>query len=219
MNAIEPRQAYRLWAPTYATETVVSFLDEELARALSPALKGKRLLDAGCGTGRRLGGHDAALAVGVDLSLEMLQAGAAACVAVADVGDLPFLAKSFDLVWCRLVLGHVRDPAPTYREFARVCRVGGCLFVSDFHVDAIAAGHRRTFRDQKGTLHEIEHFVHDSVAHVKMAASAGFVLKARRDGLVGPSVESFYTRSGREAAYRNDRGLALVASFFFQRIE
>jgi malonyl-CoA O-methyltransferase len=218
MNAMEPRQAYRLWAPTYTAETVVSFLDEELATALSPALKGKRLLDAGCGTGRRLGGHAAALVVGVDLSLEMLQAGAAACVAVADVGNLPFLPGSFDLVWCRLVLGHIPDPEPAYREFARVCRVGGYLFVSDFHADAIAAGHRRTFRDQKGMLHEIEHFAHDGAAHIEMAASAGFAMRARRDGLVGPSVESFYIRAGREAVYRNDCGLALVTAFLFQYI-
>ena len=64
MKAMEPQDAYRLWAPTYAAETVVSFLDEELAVALSPALAGKRLLDAGCGTGRRLVKARAALAIG-----------------------------------------------------------------------------------------------------------------------------------------------------------
>jgi malonyl-CoA O-methyltransferase len=216
---MEQREAYRLWASTYAAETVVSSLDEELATALSPALKGKRLLDAGCGTGRRLRGLDTALAVGVDLSFEMLQAGARACVAVADVCTLPFPSASFDVVWCRLVLGHSRDPAPAYREIARVCRVGGFLFVSDFHADAIAAGHRRTFRDQNGTLHDVEHHVHDSAAHIQMAIRAGFSMRARQDGLVGPSVESFYIQAGREAAYRSDRGLALVAAFLSQRVE
>lgn len=76
MTVLDVRQAYRLWAPTYS-ENVITFLDEELAAALSPPLTGKRLLDAGCGTGRRLARDEAALAVGVDVSSEMLAAGGA----------------------------------------------------------------------------------------------------------------------------------------------
>lgn len=213
---MESRQAYRLWASTYAPETAVSFLDEQLAAELSPTLKGKCVLDAGCGTGRRLRGHETRLAIGVDLSPEMLLAGGAPRVAVADVCALPFPRDTFDVVWCRLVLGHIRDPLPAYREFARVCRAGGFLFVSDFHADAIAAGHRRTFRDQSGALREVKHHVHGAVAHLEMAANASFAVRARRDGFVGPSVEPFYVRAGRKAAYRKDLGLALVAAFLFQ---
>src|ERR1700722_2227018 len=138
---IEPRGAYRLWAPTYCQETAISHLDEEMAAELSPSPRGKRLLDAGCGTGRRLTGNDAALAAGVDLSSEMLSSGTERAVAVADVRALPFAEQSFDLVWCRLVLGHLPDPRPAYGELARVCRIGGKLFVSDFHAAAAARGH------------------------------------------------------------------------------
>ncbi|HEY2446886.1 MAG TPA: class I SAM-dependent methyltransferase [Rhizomicrobium sp.] len=214
---MEPGQAYRLWAPTYAAETVVSFLDEELASALSPPLEGSRLLDAGCGTGRRLARRDTTLAIGVDTSLEMLVAGGAVCVAVADVRALPFPSQSFDVVWCRLVLGHIGDPLPAYRELARVCRIGGSLFVSDFHADAVAAGHRRSFRDREGSVHEIEHHVHDNSAHAGMAARAGLEMRAQRHGCVGPGVKEFYVCAGRDAAYEQERGLALVAAFLFQR--
>ena len=44
MIALAPREAYRLWAPTYATETAISFIEDELARELSPSSDGKRLL-------------------------------------------------------------------------------------------------------------------------------------------------------------------------------
>jgi malonyl-CoA O-methyltransferase len=217
VSVLEPQQAYRLWAPTYAAETVVSFLDEELAVALSPAPDGRRLLDAGCGTGRRLSNNKAALAVGVDLNLDMLLAGAADGVAAADVRLLPFASASFDVLWCRLVLGHFVDPVPAYRELARVCRTGGFLFVSDFHADAVAGGHRRTFRDQQGTVHEVEHHVHDLDSHIRMAARAGFIVTAQRDGHVSPSVKAFYAAAGHDAAYERDRGLPLVAAFLFQR--
>src|SRR5437764_3184544 len=99
-----PQEAYRLWAPTYAAETAVSFLDEELAVALSPALEGKRLLDAGCGTGRRHVKDRAALAIGVDASEDMLLAGVAERVAAADLRALPFPSQCFDLVCCRLLV-------------------------------------------------------------------------------------------------------------------
>ena len=84
MTALAPRDAYRLWAPTYATETAISLIEDDLARELSPPLAGKRLLDAGCGTGRRLLGVNASFAAGIDASPEMLRSGQADRVAAAD---------------------------------------------------------------------------------------------------------------------------------------
>lgn len=217
MIAMEPMQAYRLWAPTYSEETVVSFLDKELAAELSPALEGKRLLDAGCGTGRRMPRLDGGLAIGVDLSPEMLRAGNATPVAVADVRALPFPDRSFDVVWCRLVLGHLRDPRPAYQEIARVCRSGGMVLVTDFHAQAAAAGHRRSFQDRSGQRYAVEHHVHDGASHKRMAAIAGLTVHAERDGVIGPAVRHFYARAGREAAYEKDRELPVVAAFLFER--
>lgn len=219
MNTLKPRDAYRLWAPTYAAETVISFLDEELTTALLPPLADKRLLDAGCGIGRRLARGRAALMIGVDASPEMLAAGKTTAVAAADVRALPFAARQFDMIWCRLVLGHLSNPALAYREMARVCRVGGHLFVTDFHADAVAAGHARSFRDATGTVHEVEHHVHNGAAHVAAAERASFTMVARRDGVVSPSVEPFYARAGRSTAYERDRGLAVVAAFLFLRTD
>lgn len=217
MIHVAAEEAYRLWAPTYADETAVSLLENDLALALAPPLTGKRLLDAGCGTGRRLMAVEAALAVGVDLCQEMIFAGDARRVAVADVRALPFPGESFDMVWCRLMIGHLRDPTPAYRELARVCASGGSLFVSDFHPDAVAAGHSRSFRDQAGTLYTVEHHAQHTRSHIEMAKEAGFALKTQQDARIGDSVQSFYIRAGREAAYRKDSGLAVVAAFLFER--
>lgn len=217
MTALAPREAYRLWAPTYAAETAISFIEDELARALSPLPDGKRLLDAGCGTGRRFSGIDASLAAGVDVSFEMLKAGEAGCVATADVRALPFSAGSFDLIWCRLVLGHLQPLRSAYDELARVCASGGDLLVSDFHAAAARAGHTRSFRDTGGAVHEIEHHIYDCDAHVDAAAHSGFALSQMREGTIGPSVEDFYVRAGRRDLYLRDLGLPVVASFCFKR--
>lgn len=217
MIALTPREAYRLWAPTYAAETAISFIEDELASALSPSPGGKRLLDAGCGTGRRLLGANAAFAAGIDASFEMLKTGQTACVAVADVRNLPFVAEAFDLVWCRLVLGHLQPLQSAYDELARVCVSGGALLVSDFHAAAARAGHTRSFRDAQGAVHEIEHYIYDCEAHISAAARSGFTLSRMHEGVIGPSVEHFYVRAGRHDLYLRDLGLPVVASFCFKR--
>jgi malonyl-CoA O-methyltransferase len=217
MTVLRPREAYRLWAPTYSEETAISHLDNELADRLSPPTKGRRLLDAGCGTGRRLAGSNAVLAVGVDVSVEMLSAGGQRVVAVADVRALPFPAEIFDLIWCRLVLGHLEDLRPAYRELTRVCRMGGHLYVSDFHADAASKGHTRSFRDRSGQEWAVEHHIHDRHCHANMAAAAGLSLQEHRDGCIGASVKSFYERAGRMCAFERDRGLRVVAAFLFER--
>jgi len=217
MNALSPQDAYRLWAPSYAEETAITTLDEELIGALSPDCAGRRLLDAGCGTGRRLP-SDAAMAAGIDLSPEMLSAGGQAMVAAADVRALPFEKDCFDLIWCRLVLGHLADPELAYRELARVCKVGGHLMVTDFHADAANAGHKRSLRDVNGQVHAIEHYIHNDIAHIAMAEATGWSLIKQCDARVGQSVERFYTAAGRDGAYAKDFGLAVVAAFLFRRM-
>lgn len=51
-----------------------------------------------------------------------------------------------------------------------VC-LDGYVFVTDFHPDAIAAGHRRTFTDTEGGVHEIESYVHGD--HTQLAEAGG----------------------------------------------
>jgi malonyl-CoA O-methyltransferase len=181
MSKLDAREAYRLWAPTYSTETATSFLDEELAQEMLDGLPRTQLIDAGCGIGRRIA--DIPGAVGMDLSPDMLAAGGARNVVSGDVRAMPFVSESFDMIWCRLVLGHLPEPLFAYSEPARVCMPGGYVFVTDFHPDAVAAGHRRTFTDQAGTVHAIEHYVHNN--HVDLALSAGLSVVAHREGLLG----------------------------------
>jgi len=207
------REAYRLWASTYATETVTSSLDEELARTMLLGLPQTRLLDAGCGIGRRIENNPHA--VGIDLSPEMLAVGRARNVVTGDIRAMPFDSNCFDMIWCRLVLGHLHDPWFAYGEMVRVCRPGGYVFITDFHPDAAAAGHRRTLSDEAGTVHAIEHYVHGD--HVQLAVDAGMSFVARCDGAVGPSVRDFYRRGIGLTAYKRDIGLKLVAAFLFRK--
>ncbi len=135
---------------------------------------------------------------------------------VADVRDLPLPDGGFDVIWHRLVIGHLADCAPAYAELARVATMGARLVVTDFHPDAYAAGHRRTFRHD-GQVHEIEHYVHDLDRHLTTAKAAGWRLAQTRSAAIGPGARPFYERAGRAALYAEHEGLPVVLGLAFDR--
>jgi malonyl-CoA O-methyltransferase len=241
-SPVEPplsaREAYRLWADGYEGETAVSAMEARAVAGVTPPLAGLSLLDAGCGTGRRLRAvaDETRLAVGADLVPEMLAAGARAArsgaqsglaparpvvqatrpvVVSGDVRELPFPARLFDILWCRLVLGHVPALEPAYEELGRVARPGGILVVSDFHPAAAAAGHRRTFRDGDGRVREVVHHGHDLAGHERAAKQAGWALEATLDVEPGPQERVFWERAGRAGDYEEQQHLPLVLVMLF----
>ena len=223
LTVLSPAEGYARWAPTYEQETIVSLLDDTLVAALTPPLAGRRLLDIGCGTGRRMVAAHAAAATGVEPSREMIAAGALdrlgrseLVVLPGHAGALPVASHGFDVAWCRLVLGHVADLAPPYREMARVLAPGGSAIVSDFHPDAYARGHRRTFRSAAGVC-EIESHPHDIGDHIGAAEAAGLVLVDGAEAPVGPPVRHLYARVNRLALYEEHCGLPLVFALRFEQ--
>jgi len=219
MSTLPAREAYRLWAPAYEPETAISALEVETLGTLGVSVHGRQLLDVGCGTARRLRNCGAERAVGIDVSVEMLQHAPQSCERVAgDVRALPVASGSFDVVWCRLVVGHVANLDAVYLELARVCRGGGAIVVTDLSPEAALAGHRRTFRDDSGELHEVEHFVHSVSAHARAAERTGLALIGHREGVVGESVKEFYTDAGRLRAYDEQRGLPVVLALAWRKL-
>ena len=228
MISLPAAEAYRLWAPSYGPETVVSALDERLVERLSPPPNARRILDAGCGTGRRLrAATGATLAAGIDLVPAMLaravtgvpgRARGEGCLqlAAANVLAIPLRDCQFDVVWCRLVLGHLTALPAAYTELTRVCRPGGSVIITDFHPAAAAAGHRRTFRAPTGETLAVRHFVHGISAHREAAAAAGLQLAADAEETVGPAVLSLYAAAGRMERYQADLGLPLVLGLRFR---
>ncbi len=219
-----PADAYRLWAPSYDAESAFSVIEDDGVRAHSPApTRGMRLLDAACGTGRRLAGAvgQGALGVGIDLVADMLREGrqrhGPLPVAVADLQALPFRSASFDLLWCRLALGHLERIEPAYRELARVAAARATLVVTDFHPAAAEAGFARAFTDRAGTEHAVRHFRHDVAEHRAAAKAAGLVLRAAVDLTVGPAAQPFYEAAGRGRQYQEQRGRPMVLLLRFER--
>jgi SAM-dependent methyltransferase len=106
------------------------------------SIRGKRVLDAGCGTGWYATQliERGAIVTGIDRSRQMLGYARArlandpALVANVDLaGALPFHAAQFDIVISPLVMHYIDDWSTALRELARVLVRGGRFVFSTHH--------------------------------------------------------------------------------------
>jgi SAM-dependent methyltransferase len=113
--------------------------------ALAGDVSGRRILDAGCGSGPLFAAlrDRGAVMTGIDKSTGMLEQarnrlGDDADLQVAELGSpLPFPDSAFDDVVASLVLHYLEDWEPALTELRRVLRPGGRLIMSVDHPFAI----------------------------------------------------------------------------------
>lgn len=114
-------------------------------------MAGRRILDAGCGSGPLFAAlrDRGALVTGFDQSAGMLELarrrlGADADLRVADLADpLPFPDGAFDDVVASLVLHYLKDWESPLAELRRVLRPGGRLIASVNHPMMVNLTHRQ----------------------------------------------------------------------------
>jgi ubiquinone/menaquinone biosynthesis C-methylase UbiE len=108
-----------------------ALIDEIEVDAIRELAVGKRVLEAGCGTGLVLSRlkEVASETHGFDLSAGMVHKARerGLSVALGSVTDVPFRDNTFDLVCSFKVLAHVPDITRALAELARVTRPGGFL--------------------------------------------------------------------------------------------
>lgn len=219
IQVLSPAEAYRRWAPTYEDAGALADLDEIACRRLDPRPQGP-LLDAACGTGRRIRaekGRRREGAFGIDLVLPMLLAGErGAAVAAADLRAIPFLPGTFRSAWCRLAVGHVREVDRVYAELGRALAPGGRLLVTDFHPDAARRGLQRTFRSGDEVV-AVEHHRHELAAHREAGTRAGLALEEVLELPAGEEVRHHFEASGKLGEWEAQRRLPVLLALRFRR--
>jgi malonyl-CoA O-methyltransferase len=207
-------EGYRLWADTWdATPSPIVAVEE---RALLPwiaALRPRRVVDVGCGTGRWTARLNA---LGVDASPAMLavagrKRGLRGRLAVADATALPMATACCDVVLCALTLGHIRDRAAALRELARILEPGGMLIVTDFHPSAAAQGWRRTFR-YEGRVYELENYPY------VLDSAQGFELQESLEAAIGEPERELFERAGRPELFAAATGVPAVMLTRWKRV-
>lgn len=190
---MDTRQAYNEWASQY--DTNLNKTRDLEARSLretvaAPGATGKdgidesakidtanidSILEIGCGTGKNtvwLKEH-AQHITAVDLSEEMLAkakekiADAKVRFVQADITeDWSFRDREYDLVIFSLVLEHIADLQPIFRQVAASLREGGYVYIGELHPFKQYAGSKARFETPAGTRivncfnHHMSDFTH-----------------------------------------------------------
>lgn len=214
---LAPREAYALWAAHYDDDlNPLVALEERALAELLPSVRGLRVLDLACGTGRwmRRLTDSGAHVVGVDLSEPMLRR-APAPAAVGDARALPLRDSTADLVVCSLALAYFSDLAAAAHEICRVLRRSGSLWVSDLHPAAMAAAWTRSFRLPDATVH-IAAQARTNEEIVSIFAQAGLRLRSQHAFHFGEAEREIFVRAGKAERFAVAAAVDALAVWNFE---
>ncbi|MBA2541291.1 MAG: class I SAM-dependent methyltransferase [Deltaproteobacteria bacterium] len=188
---------YAKWADSYdAYSNGLIRIEEPIVRRLLGDVSGKRVLDAGCGTGRHtvwLAQHGAQV-TGVDPSAAMLARARAKTGELENAtwpgvsfieGTFATLPEGpFDVVLDALVLEHLPEVASPIAAMARVLVSGGRLVVSVYHPFFLLKGVPPHFAHADGVEYEMPAHVHLVSDYVRAIRAAGLELEELLEPIV-----------------------------------
>jgi malonyl-CoA O-methyltransferase len=201
---------YDRWSCVYDDEeNPLIVLEEVHFPSLLGEVRGLAVADVGCGTGRhalRCAALGARAVVGLDFSRGMLgkareKPGAGRVLFVEhDVArPLPLRDAAFDRAICALVLDHVRDLEPLFRELARIVRPGGRVAVSVMHPALMLRGVQARFTDPGSGRKVMPESVPNEISDYVLAAlRAGLAIERMSEHRID---ERLAARSPRLARY------------------
>jgi ubiquinone/menaquinone biosynthesis C-methylase UbiE/8-oxo-dGTP pyrophosphatase MutT (NUDIX family) len=179
--------AYDRWARRYDVDpNRTRVLAGEVLRQAPLEIRGRHVVEVGCGTGRNsawLAEH-AARVTALDISEGML-AEARAHVGAPTVTfsrhDInrpwPLADRSADVLVGMLVLEHIQALGPVLDQAARVLVPAGALFLCELHPTRQMLGKQARFGQPGGSIECITAFPHDVSDYVNAARAAGFTLE------------------------------------------
>ena len=181
--------AYDRWSRQYDDDrNATRDLDASVLRQAPLHLAGARVLEVGCGTGKNSAWlvTQARELIALDFSPGMLdvarrrvRSSSARFVEHDITRPWPAETGSVDVVVGNLVLEHVRELAPVFREAARVLRGGGQLFVCELHPYRQLRGGQAHFVDVRtDETVQVAAYRHTVSEYITDALAAGFVLRA-----------------------------------------
>ena len=215
----DSRRAFALWARSYddSLNPMLS-LEERILPEILPDMRGRDVVDVGCGTGRwleRIAGESPANMVGIDSSAEMLERarrklGARATLEQGDAMSLPVASGSADVILASFVASYVPDLTVFAAELRRIARKGAQVFLSDLHPETAAACHwKRAFRTD-GTHVEMLTYAHSVQETISTFEAAGFEVGCLLEPPFGPTELEIFRTAGRLESFYSAAGLPAI---------
>jgi ubiquinone/menaquinone biosynthesis C-methylase UbiE len=213
-------QGYDTWAATYDSDpNPLIALEQRETLGFIGGVRGQRVLDLGCGTGRycALLAERGAEVVGIDASDEMLARAREKLSSTRHfelrqgmIEQVTFPSDSFDLVLCALTLGHLPGLGSIFGHVSRMLRPGGRMVISDVHPFWPVSGHDYTeFFDDAGQEYRIAVYPHLMEEYWTLCQQAGLRLQDIRE----PRIEDWLIERFPSLAEFRHIPLAIVLKF------
>jgi ubiquinone/menaquinone biosynthesis C-methylase UbiE len=177
--------AYNKWSGTYDTdENLTRDLDQKVTQSLLGNLLFDSILEVGCGTGKNTSflAQIGRTVRAVDFSQGMIEKARDKVQAenvhfsIMDITQKwIFDDRSFDLVVCNLVLGHIRDLSFVFAQAARTLRPNGQFFINELHPLRQYDGKKPRFYRNEEKI-EVDAFIHHISDFLHAAKDEGFSL-------------------------------------------
>jgi len=185
---VEVIEGYNKWACTYDEDhNPLIAIEEGPTLELIGDVKGKRVLDIGCGTGRYCLhlAKKGAKVVGVDSSPKMLEHAQRKITPdcqfelhLGKIEEIDFPSKHFDIVVSALTLSHIPKLEPVIKKTSRILKSKGRLIMSDFHPWWPDSGHDYTeFIDETGQEYRIPEYTHSFGEYSSLLRKFGLIIK------------------------------------------
>ena len=221
---VEPLEGYRLWAETYDDDpNPLLALEHRILLGELVSLRGKRVLDVACGTGRWMATaqRQEATSFGIDRSNEMLcqaerKDQLAGRLVLADACRLPIADEALDLVICSFALGSMASVRVTIAELSRVTRDGGRVIISDLHPDTAKLSWRSTFRDG-ARVYEVAQHRYEVKECLEAGWEAGLQLARHLEPRFGEPERAIFQRAGRDRAFESARRVPAMSILIWKR--
>jgi ubiquinone/menaquinone biosynthesis C-methylase UbiE len=222
---VSPIEGHRIWSASYDDDPnpLLALGMRVLSERLGP-LRGLRVIDVACGTGRWMSAalSDGANITGIDLCDEMLIAAARkpaleGRLALAQADGLPFANGSADLLLCAFAMSYFPSASGAIAEMARVTRRGGRVVVADLHPGANEAGWKRAFRSND-SVYEIEHHSY-SAAYLNAAAEQAALDQAwQTDAHFGAPEREIFQKAGKDSVFAQASSIPAVSVICWKKL-
>ncbi|KAG2411176.1 Phosphomethylethanolamine N-methyltransferase [Vigna angularis] len=141
---------------------------------------GQKVLDVGCGVGGGdfyMAGHFDVEVVGIDLSINMISLAIERAIGLnyavefdcADCFKKSYPDNTFDVIYTRDTMLHVKDKPTLFRSFYKWLKPGGKILITDYCKSARSPSSEFAEYIKKGG-----YYLHDMTAYGKMLEDAGF---------------------------------------------
>jgi ubiquinone/menaquinone biosynthesis C-methylase UbiE len=227
-KGIAPASAYDLWASTYDEQTnnLIVYLDEIIFTQLidNIALKGKTVVDIGCGTGNHWGkilSKHAYELIGYEVSEKMLaklhEKYPKAKTYLSQDNHLNGLQdNSCDLIISTLVIGYIKNLSKIFTEWSRVLKKDGDILITDFHPVAVQKGASRSFKHEGQTVF-IKNYLHTLDEIRTLAKEMKWKEVRLIERKVDESVKFFYEKLNVLRIYKDSYNTPLIYGIHFRK--